>query len=90
MTLDLDMFKVNVLAVIHLFTTLISPFILYFKLDMLSSCKIRHVSSAYSLRAELVELLMSLIYIVYKEQRTKNRALRNTAFDVPVVRLSMI
>ena len=37
---------------------------LYFKLDMLSSCKIRHVSSAYSRGAELVELLMSLIYIV--------------------------
>ena len=64
MTLDLDMFKVNLLAMIHLFIALISPFILYFKLDMLSSCKTGHVSSAYSLGAELMELLMSLMYSV--------------------------
>ena len=77
MTLDLDMFKVNLLAIIHLFTALVSPFILYFKLDMPSSCKIRHVSSAYSLGAELVELLMSLIYIV------KSRGPRTEPWETP-------
>ena len=65
MTLDLAMFKVNLLAIIHLFTALISPFILYFKLDMLSSCKIRHVSSPNSLGAELVELLMPFLCNFY-------------------------
>ena len=63
-TLGLNIFKVNLFATIHLFNEQISCLAIVFKLDMLSCCKIRHVSFAYNREAELDALVLSLIYEV--------------------------
>ena len=63
-TLDLNMFKVNLFSTIHLFTAQISCLTFVFKLDMLSCRKIMHVSSAYNRGAELDALFISIMYKV--------------------------
>ena len=89
--LDLDIFKVNLFATIHLFTVQISCLTIVFKLDMLLCCKIMHVSSAHNRGAELDALFISLIYRVNScEPRTENVNSRNPTVNGPEIGLSLI